>query len=115
MILIAESGCTVVESQGHLGNAGLDPYNPGGSTRFVAFNTSKNVYRTDSTRCHVNYVVQDSDWDSVERYAAALEIYTSAEPLPRTTFLITKGRALAKFGKGTKGPCVSLMGLLQAP
>lgn len=60
-------------------------------------------------------VLNDSDWDSVERYAAALEIYTSAEPLPRTTFFITKGRALAKFGRGTKGPCVSLMGLWQAP
>ncbi len=59
--------------------------------------------------------LNDSDWDSVERYAAALENYTSAEPLPRTTFFITKGRALAKFGRGTKGPCVSLMGLWQAP
>ncbi len=45
--------------------------------------------------------LNDSDWDSVERYAAALENYTSAEPLPWTTFFITKGRALAKFGRGT--------------
>jgi len=26
--------------------------------------------------------INDSDWDSVERYAAALENYTSAELLP---------------------------------
>ena len=43
-----------------------------------------------------------SDWDSVERYAAALENYTSAEPLPWTAFFITKGRALAKFGRGKR-------------
>ena len=46
--------------------------------------------------------LNDSDWDSVERYAAALENYTSAEPLPWTTFFITKGRALAKFGRGKR-------------
>ncbi len=44
--------------------------------------------------------LDNSDWDSVERYAAALENYTSAEPLPWTIFFITKGRALAKFGRG---------------
>ncbi len=44
--------------------------------------------------------LDDSDWDSVERYAAALETYTSAEPLPWTSLFIAKGRALAKFGRG---------------
>ncbi len=44
--------------------------------------------------------LNDSDWDSVERYAAALENCTSAKPLPWTTFCITKRRALAKFGRG---------------
>ena len=47
-------------------------------------------------------VLKDSDFDSVERYAAALESYTNAEPLPWTSFFITKGRALAKFGRGKR-------------
>ena len=46
--------------------------------------------------------MNDGDWDSVERYAAALESYTSAEPLLWTTFFIIKGRALAKFGRGKR-------------
>ena len=36
----------------------------------------------------------------MERYAAALETFTSAEPLPWTSLFIAKGRALAKFGRG---------------
>jgi len=42
----------------------LDPYNPKGSTGHVNFNTSKDVYRTAPNRCHVNYVVTDSDWEA---------------------------------------------------
>jgi type III restriction enzyme len=42
----------------------LDPYNPKGSTKHVGFNTSKDVYRTSPERCHVNYVVTDSDWEA---------------------------------------------------
>ena len=43
----------------------LDPYNPVGSTRHVAFNTSKtNRWRTDPRRCHVNWVVCDSGWEA---------------------------------------------------
>ena len=41
-----------------------DPYNPRGSTRFVNFTTSKDTYRTDARRCHVNYVVCDSSWEA---------------------------------------------------
>lgn len=42
----------------------LDPYNPNGSTRHVNFNTSKkDRYKTDSRRCHINWVIQDSDWE----------------------------------------------------
>ena len=42
----------------------LDPYNPSGSTAFVNFNTSKmHRWQTDSRRCHVNWVVLDSDWE----------------------------------------------------
>jgi tetratricopeptide (TPR) repeat protein len=40
------------------------------------------------------------DWDSVERYAVALEDYTRAEPLPWSDFFIARARALATYGKG---------------
>jgi hypothetical protein len=42
----------------------LDPYTPTGSTRFVNFSTSKPLYTTSPTRCHVNHVVLDSDWEA---------------------------------------------------
>jgi type III restriction enzyme len=43
----------------------LDPYNPTGSTRHVAFNTSKTErYATDAHLCHINWVVLDSDWEA---------------------------------------------------
>jgi type III restriction enzyme len=43
----------------------LDPYNPTGSTSFVNFNTSKtNRWQTDSRRCHINWVILDSDWEA---------------------------------------------------
>jgi type III restriction enzyme len=42
----------------------LDPYNPVGSTVHVRFNTSRaSRWKTDPTRCHVNWVVLDSDWE----------------------------------------------------
>ena len=43
----------------------LDPYNPSGSTFHVNFNTSKKTrWQTDARRCHVNWVVCDSDWEA---------------------------------------------------
>ncbi len=42
----------------------IDPYNPEGSSRHVSFTTTKDVRETDSRRCHVNYVVSDSDWEA---------------------------------------------------
>lgn len=43
----------------------LDPYNPTGSSRFVRFNTSREErWKTDSRRCHVNWVIFDSDWEA---------------------------------------------------
>jgi type III restriction enzyme len=42
----------------------LDPYNPTGSTAHVNFNTSRTLrWETDPSRCHVNWVVLDSDWE----------------------------------------------------
>ena len=43
----------------------LDPYNPAGSTSHVRFNTSKtDRWETSSARCHVNWVILDSDWEA---------------------------------------------------
>jgi type III restriction enzyme len=45
----------------------LDPYNPTGSTLHVNFNTSK-LERWDTVgpppKCHLNWVVLDSDWEA---------------------------------------------------
>jgi len=43
----------------------LDPYNPVGSTTHVNFTTSKTSrYETDVRKCHVNWVILDSDWEA---------------------------------------------------
>jgi type III restriction enzyme len=43
----------------------LDSYNPVGSTAHVRFNTSRtHRWQTDHARCHVNWVVLDSDWEA---------------------------------------------------
>ena len=43
----------------------LDPYNPVGSTSHVNFTTSKTSrWQTDSRRCHINWVILDSDWEA---------------------------------------------------
>jgi type III restriction enzyme len=43
----------------------LDAYNPVGSTAHVRFNASRSDrWETDSRRCHINWVVLDSDWEA---------------------------------------------------
>jgi type III restriction enzyme len=45
----------------------LDPYNPVGSTKHVRFNTSKTSRWETSgppQKCHINWVVLDSDWEA---------------------------------------------------
>src|SRR5262245_552008 len=43
----------------------LDPYNPTGSTMHVNFTTSKTRrWQTDPRRCHINWVILDSDWEA---------------------------------------------------
>jgi type III restriction enzyme len=43
----------------------LDPYNPIGSTIHVNFYTSRrNRWKTDARRCHINWVILDSDWEA---------------------------------------------------
>ena len=43
----------------------LDAYNPTGSTAHVRFNTSKtDRWETSPDKCHINWVVLDSDWEA---------------------------------------------------
>ena len=43
----------------------LDPFNPTGSTAHVNFSTSKESrWETDSRKCHLNWVILDSDWEA---------------------------------------------------
>ena len=43
----------------------LDPYDPEGSTIHVNFNTSKLTrWRTSPDRCHINWVIYDSEWEA---------------------------------------------------
>jgi type III restriction enzyme len=43
----------------------LDPFNPTGSTSHVRFTTSRSHrWETSPTRCHVNWVILDSDWEA---------------------------------------------------
>ncbi len=50
----------------------LRPYDPIGSTRFVDFDTTRPVYKTDPAKCHVSHVVADTgSWE--QKMAQALE------------------------------------------
>ncbi len=42
----------------------LDPYNPAGSTVHVNFNTSKTERWQPKDRCHLNWIILDSDWEA---------------------------------------------------
>ncbi len=55
-------------NRAHIGDrpvkAILDPYNPVGSTAHVRFTTSKtDRWRTAPDRCHIDWVILDSDWE----------------------------------------------------
>ncbi len=52
----------------------LDPYNPSGSTSHVSFQTTKDLWTTAVNKCHVNYVVSDSDWEA--EFARVAEDHT---------------------------------------
>jgi tetratricopeptide (TPR) repeat protein len=52
----------------------------------------------------IDVALGDNAWGEAERYAAALEEYTRAEPLPWAEFFIARGRALARFGEGGGNP-----------
>lgn len=78
----------------------VDPYNPAGSTQYLAFATShKTRWKTDPRRCHINWVVCDSDWEAefcrvveahprvksyVKNQGLGLEVPYLFQGLPRT-------------------------------
>ena len=76
-----------------------DPYNPTGSTIHVNFTTSKmNRYETDSRKCHINWVILDSDWKA--------EFCRVAEAHPKVTAYV-KNHSLGlevpyRYGSGTR-------------
>ena len=50
----------------------LQPYNTIGSTKYVDFDTTREVYPTDSRYCHISHVVADTEsWE--QKMAQALE------------------------------------------
>jgi hypothetical protein len=81
------------------------------AAREVALEEGETVLREGSVshnyfwfyRFTMDALLSVSEWGRVEGYAAALEDYTRAEPLPWTAFFIARGRALAAFGRGDRG------------
>ena len=53
-------------------------------------------------RCAIDACIAASDWDGVERHAAAFESSMAEEPLPMTDFLVARARAIAAAGRGLK-------------
>jgi type III restriction enzyme len=49
----------------------LRPFDTLGSTRYVDFDTARDVYRTRPDKCHISHVVLDSDWEA--KLAESLE------------------------------------------
>ncbi len=56
---------TAAEMENRPVMAVLDPYNPEGATSHVRFNTSRtDRWQTSPDRCHINWVILDSDWEA---------------------------------------------------
>ena len=53
-------------------DAVLRPFDPVGTTRYVDFDTTRAVYKTDPAKCHISHVVADTDsWE--QKMAQVLE------------------------------------------
>jgi len=48
----------------------------------------------------IDVALEQREWSEAERYANALEEYSSAEPLPWADFYAARGRVLAAAGRG---------------
>jgi len=65
---LAANKISAAITETHVGDqlvkAVLDPYNTEGSSIHVNFTTSnRRRYATDENKCHINYVIGDSDWE----------------------------------------------------
>ncbi len=59
------AGITSSMADEHTIKAVLDSYNPVSSTMHVNFTTSKtNRWQADARKCHINWVILDSDWEA---------------------------------------------------
>ncbi|HSH07418.1 MAG TPA: AAA family ATPase [Burkholderiales bacterium] len=50
----------------------------------------------------IELMLEQRDWDEAEHQCERLERYTAREPLPWSEFLVARGRALARFGRGER-------------
>jgi class 3 adenylate cyclase/tetratricopeptide (TPR) repeat protein len=57
----------------------------------------------DFYRSAIETMLQIGAWDRIEDFAARLEAYTAAEPLPWSRYVAGRGRALAAWGAGERG------------
>ncbi|MEP7303465.1 MAG: adenylate/guanylate cyclase domain-containing protein [Caldimonas sp.] len=51
----------------------------------------------------IDALLEIGDWDGVEQNCERMRSYTASEPLPMVEFMIARGRALARFGRGARG------------
>ena len=61
----------------------------------------------------IDALLEIGDWDGVVTNCERLRAYTADEPLPLCDFIIARGLALARFGRGERSPALreSLLGL----
>jgi class 3 adenylate cyclase/tetratricopeptide (TPR) repeat protein len=52
----------------------------------------------------IEAALEEEDWEGIEHYCAQLERYSAREPLPWSDFVTARGRALARVGRGERGP-----------
>jgi len=77
----------------------LRAYDPVGSTRYVDFDTTKEVFPTDPDRCHISHVVCDSGWEAhlagKLEHLAAVQSYVKNQGLGFTIPYTIDGRQRA--------------------
>ena len=64
----------------------------------------------------IDVSLEIGDWQAAEHYCANIHAYTADEPLPLSDFIIARGLALARFGRGERGADLyaALVGLRKA-
>ena len=50
----------------------------------------------------IDVLLADADWPAVEAQCARMRAYTAEQPLPLSEFIIARGLALARFGRGER-------------